>query len=160
MGIIEVEKAYKELIDFVSEKNIDLEVLNSSLIHAKYVLMKLLGMTHTDLNIYYDDLGNELFSDSEFVESLNSKKLIKINILLDKPKMENVKKFKSSLKNKNVVIKENSISTPYFIVSDSQRYRLSFEHDHTRAKVNFNNKSIAETLIRIFKEGLKVGKMI
>ena len=83
---MEVDTEYQELVDLVSQKDLDIDLPNSSIDHAKYVISKIIEKTKKNLLIYSRNLNNEIFNSEPILNSLKAKKDISIKTLLEERK--------------------------------------------------------------------------
>ena len=148
---MEVDPDYRELVDLVSEKDLDFDFPNSSIEHAKYVISKMIEKTKKNLLIYSRNLNNEVFNNEDILNSLKANKEASIKILLEEQDKPTVSNFKSNIKNIEIKNLKNRNDSFYFVVSDSQRIRICSRGIPHQARVNFNKKSLGEKLSKQFE---------
>ncbi len=151
-----IEPDYKKLVDMSSKDGLDFYISNFSLNHAKYVIYTLIKNTKEHINIFSSKLNNDLFCDSNIIQAINSNNDMTMHLLLTNPTNEEIENFKKliepkKIKDKKVEIRKiNNKEQPYFIVSDNTRLRIQSNIDSNKAKVNFNDKSMALHLNNMF----------
>jgi len=167
----EYEKAVKDFAD--SKKNF--QFTNEGIAHAAIVVTNLIRTTESILRIYSGCLHKDVANNKYLVSSLKVflEKGRNINLILDylpeeDEQSEALKQIINLEKNvlNNVKIKidnnqkfSNSVATIFtdnlphhFIVSDNLAYRFEVDAQNYKAICNFNNKEVAEVLIKTFDE--------
>ena len=134
-----INSEYKELVDLVSEENLNLDFPNSSIEHAIYVISKIIQKTKNNLSIYSRNLDNDVFGSKDILNSLKNNPHISLKILLDNPD-NMINKFKSISRDfKFKKTKEILKNSSYFLVSDNTRVRICSREKPHQAEVNFNS---------------------
>jgi len=145
---------YKELVDLVSEKDLDFDFPNSSTEHGKYVISKIIEKTKKNLLIFSKNLNNEVFNNEMVTNSLKeNKNNIEIKVLLEESDRQTINKFNSIVKNKfhvNKIDNKKGEDNLYFVISDDKRIRICSREKPHQARVNFNRKQLGEILSNRF----------
>lgn len=148
MKIDELEREYVELIDLICKKELNIDIPNSSLVHARYVIKKFLDNTKTKIDIFTHDLDKNIFWGDDVINSVKNNKNIKIRFLLNEINKSDINDFVKKTNHSNIEFKriENESDISYFIISDDKRIRLESKSDKNKAKVNFNNPKLSGAL--------------
>lgn len=150
---MEVDSDYQRLVDLVVEKDLDLDFSNSSLVHAKYVIKKIIEKTQEDLIVYFSHFDSRIFNDSEIIDALKKNSKISVRFLFLNDESDRIKQFNRAVKSDKInfkFLKNKEISSPFFIVSDSRRVRACYDRSGETAKVNFNKPKIGKYLHNLF----------
>ena len=151
-----VDSEYRKLVNLASDKNLDFDISNSSLDHAKYLVMKLFEHTQKEFNIFIKSSNLDIFSNIVCSEKENP---IEVNVLLDESTKESQAKLNKIFSKCNVSIqpiKNIDERLPYFIVGDSKRFRISPRRDGNTGTANFNKPEVGGILARAFHSNWNV----
>ena len=150
----DVEPEYKKLVDLACNQDLDFYISNSSLLHAKYVISKIINNTKNQMNIFSSKIDNSLFCDSRIVEAINKRKNISIRFLSVNSTDDETKNFKKLVDTGKIEIGKikPQETLPFFIVSDNKMVRIESSLGLNKAKVNFNAKPLALHLNDIFSK--------
>ena len=150
-----VDPEYRKLVDLASDKDLNFDISNSSLSHAKYLVFKIIQKAQKELNIFIRSSDTKIFSDDSI--KINNPNL-NVKIMVEEYSKNTGDFFKKLFFNCKLDIQpltKIDKNTPYFIVSDNKRFRIEFKEDEYKGIANFNRPEIAEILNQVFVSNWK-----
>jgi hypothetical protein len=170
-------KSYKELANFLADNELDYELPNHTIEHAKLLCKLLIEKSQRQILIFTSNLEQEFYTLPEMQKAFNKaiqNGVSKIDIILDGRvdgnASEKFVKFAKEFNNPKIVFYISKLNVAiedysHFYVSDDKRVRIETEHDPilleqrilvVDAKVNFNNPNQAKECKVRFDELKKI----
>lgn len=144
--ITEIEDEYKNLVDLCCTKELDFNIDNSSKVHAKYIISKIINSSKK-VDILFSKFIPDLFLSEEIKQSIIDNKDVKIKMLVNDIKTNDFNEFKQIGKEKIEILEISKKFDINYVIGDSKRIRLNFPSSPFQAKVNFNKPSICKGLL-------------
>lgn len=163
---LKISNEYRKLVEDADKFNQDFFIDNSTIEHAKFLILKLINRAKTFIRIFTDNLSEVYYSNHIILETLKEKlnKNIEVEIITrnkteSKEFMELQKQYKNNLK--LYTLKDKTDMENHFLLVDDASFRIESPHSKkdiaisdfkVDAKVNFYNEEVGGLLRGLFED--------